>query len=155
MRIARLVDDPNLRVMLLCRLLQQREQRRCEDDMTHRVQRHVSIDTIIGKLIRHDPPRRIIHKNIQSIRGPLDLLPSILHLLPIGHIALDPFRPISLLLTEFLRNSPFSACDDLLRDGEDEDFGDVVLEERVGHAVADALASAGYNGDFAGLIRRF
>jgi hypothetical protein len=40
------------------------------------------------------------------------------------------------------------AINDISGDGEDVDFGNVVFEECVSNAVADALASAGDDGDF-------
>lgn len=151
-RIARLVRNPHRRPVLVRRLLQQRKQRRRQHNRPVEIHRHVAIHAIIRNLTTHNPPPCVMHEDVQPVRRLLDLLRHRPHGLPVGHVALDPFRAIGLVLSEFLGDGFLGALDDVLGDGEDVQLGDVVREERVGDAVADALAAAGDDGDFAGLV---
>lgn len=119
---------------------------RRKNDMSHVVYGHVTVDAVVSELVGHDAPRGIVHQNIKTIRVVLDLLRYLLDALPVTHVALKPFRALGLVGTEVFRDGILGAVNNVLGDGEDVNLGDVVLEEGVRDAVADALAAASDDG---------
>lgn len=75
---------------------------RSRNDMSHMVQRHMSVHAIVGKLLGHDTARRIVDEDID----PVDLLGNIAGylggLLPVSQIAQDSFSALGFLLAHVL-----------------------------------------------------
>ena len=99
----------------------------------------MTIDTVVGELIGHYPPRSIIDEDIEAIRTITNLVGDFSRFLPVAQISLDPFEPLGLVLAQFLGDGFDGPVDHVFRDGDDEDFGDIVGQEGVYGAVADTF----------------
>jgi hypothetical protein len=148
MSIRGLVHNPHSTV-LLGSLLEKLKEVSCQKDMAQVVRGHVLINTIRRKLISLNTPPSIVNKNIKTISRVLDSIGSLLDFSPVTQIALDPFRAVSLLLSEFFSDGLLGALDDFLGQGKDEELADIVGEEGVSNAVANTFASSCHDGDFA------
>lgn len=112
---------------------------RGEDDVGDMVDGHVTIDALVGELSGHDASSRIQHQRVDVIRQLPDLLRRIDGRLPVGELDGNIVEASGFVFAEFLRDLLSSVLVVLLRWGECDDFGGVVLEIGVDAAVADAL----------------
>ena len=147
-QVARLVDDAH-RVAGAGRLLDEGQEVGGEHDVAHVVEGHVPVDAAVCQLLRHDAPGGVVDEYVEAVRRRGDFVGHGGHLVPVGQVAPDPGRAVGVLLAQLLGHGLLRAPDHVLGHGEDEDPGDVVLEEGVRHAVAYALAAAGHGGHFA------
>ena len=152
--VARLVADADDVALLGC-LLHQRQQMAGQNYMAHVVDGHVSIDAIVGQLGCHDAPAAVVDQDIEPVRLALDDLGHLLHAPPVAQVAFKPYCSVRLVLAQLLCEGFLGAFLDFLVRREDEQLGDVVLEERVGDAIADALRAAGDDGYLAREIGAF
>jgi len=130
--------------------------------MPHVIHSHVSVDSVVCELVRHDTtawsqrsasrsnrassasatlPTGIVDQYVQTIGVLLDLLGHLLNFGPVGNITLYPACLGCGGFAQVLFDCFIGAVDDLFGDGKDKDLGYVVLEERVRTAVADAFGS--------------
>jgi len=117
--------------------------------MAHMVDGHMFVNTVVSLLRCHDSTTAVVHQDIEPIRVLLDRLRDMHCASPVTQIALHPNDTICLVLPKLLGNCHFCALDRVLRHGQHIDLGNVVLQECVDNAEADALTATRYDGDFA------
>lgn len=84
------VDDPDFAALVACGLLQEREKVRGQNYMAHVVECHVSVEAVLGNLLRHDTSRGVVDQNVQSISRVADFFRHLDDLLPVAKVALHP-----------------------------------------------------------------
>jgi len=80
----------------------------------------------------------LVDQNIKSVRLLLDLLGHLVHFVPVRKVTLDPFDTVGFVVSKLLCIDFFGTVEDFFAWAEDEELGDVVLEEGIGAAEADA-----------------
>lgn len=120
--------------------------------MSHVVQRHVAVDPVVSQLVGHNSPSGIVHKNVKTALGVLDLLRDFLDALPVTQVALHPDSAFGRGISHILGDGLCGTVDDILRHGEDVELGDVVGKKCMGDAKPDALAASCHDGNFSSQI---
>jgi hypothetical protein len=110
---------------------------------------------IFRELVGHDAAAGVEGEDVEAISLVADLLAGGGGGFPVGEVAGEPGDFFGRLVAEFLAHIVDGAVDGFLRDGDDEEFGEVLSQEGEAGAVADAFAAAGDDGDFAGLVGGF
>lgn len=86
----------------------------------------MTVYSVLCKLVGHDPACGIIDEDVESVCLLLDDVCGLDHLGPVAQVALKPDNLLGCCLTHFLLDGINSTIDDILGDGENEDFGNVV-----------------------------
>jgi len=98
----------------------------------------VTVHTIVGELVGHDPPCSIANQYVNSIGAFRNLVGSCFDRMPVGDVTLQPGDFLRYFLTHFLANGFQSIIHHVLGHGKDVDMLDVLLEKRVGASITDA-----------------
>ena len=88
----------------------------------------------------------LVDQNIKSVRLLLDLLGHLVHIVPVSKVTLDPFDPVCLVVSELLCIDLFGTVEYFFTRTEDEELGDVVLQEGVGATETDAWDCVSFGG---------
>ena len=120
------------------------------------VDHHVPVEArVFGELERHDAAAGVEDEDVEAVGLGVDLFAGFGDGFEIRQVALQPGYLGGDFCAEFFFDIVEGALDGFFRDGEDEQFGEVVLQEREAGGVADPLAAAGDDADFAALVRGF
>jgi len=99
---------------------------------------HMAVYAVIGELIGHNSASGIIEQDIDAIGVICDLLRYCRNGFPVCEIAVDPLGAICFVLSQLLCYGLQSSIYDFLREREDVELLDVIVQQGIGEAIADA-----------------
>lgn len=98
----------------------------------------MTVYAVVRELIGHNSARSVVEEDIDTIRIVCNLLSDSRNGSPVCQIAVNPLRSICFILPKLLCYSLQSSVYDFFRQGQDVELLDVVVEQGVREAIANA-----------------